>query len=156
MSNSKDTCQEKSENVCNNRREFLVKASAITGGLMLSLSSLGATAKAATVNPEDETVVVKLDDKSGLSKVGGSETIETKSGKVIVVRTGDMAFSAYSALCTHKGGPLKYDAAAKQLVCPWHASKFDAEGKPVGGPAKQPLATYGAQESVVVTITPKA
>ena len=74
---------------------------------------------------------------------------------MIVVRTGEMAFSAYSAVCTHKSGTLKYDAESKMLVCPLHNSKFDAAGKPVSGPAKLPLATYGAQESVVVTLTPK-
>ena len=150
MSNSNDSCSEISENVCNNRRNFLVKASVTAGGLLLSLSGASA-AKAETVSTPEE-VVVKLDDKSPLGKVGGSALIDTKSGKVIVVRTGDMAFSAYSAVCTHKGSTIKYDADKKQLFCPSHGSKFDADGKNAGGPANQPLAKYSATESVVVTL----
>ena len=152
MSNLKDSCSEISENVCNNRRDFLVKASVTAGGLLLSLSGASA-AKAETVETTLEDVVVKLDDKSPLNKVGGSALIDTKSGKVIVVRTGDMAFSAYSAVCTHKGATIKYDADKKQLFCPSHGSKFDADGKNAGGPAKLPLAKYSATESVVVTLT---
>ena len=40
MSNLKDSCSEISENVCNNRRDFLVKASVTAGSLLLSLSVL--------------------------------------------------------------------------------------------------------------------
>jgi cytochrome b6-f complex iron-sulfur subunit len=157
MSNLKDTCQENSETVCNNRREFLVKASATAGGILLTLAAGSQSAKAKTADtPDDENVIVKLDDKSPLGKVGGFDTISTKSGKVIVVRTGDMTFSAYSAICTHKGATLKYNAEKKLLICPSHGSQFDADGKVVKGPATTNLATYGAQESVVVTLTPKA
>jgi cytochrome b6-f complex iron-sulfur subunit len=160
MNNLKDTCENNSEAICNNRRDFLVKASVTAGGLLLSLSGAATSANAKTADKTemtgDDSVILKLDDKSPLSKIGGSDTVETKSGKVVVVRTGEMAFSAYSAVCTHKGGPIKYDADKKQLFCPWHNSRFDTNGKKVSGPANQDLATYAAQESVVVTLTPKA
>ena len=157
MSNLKDTCENGSEAICNNRRDFLVKASVTAGGLLLSLSGASGLANAKTADKTeptaDDSVVLKLDDKSPLSKIGGTDTVETKSGKVVVVRTGDMAFSAYSAVCPHKGGPIKYDTETKQLFCPWHNSRFDTDGKKVSGPANQDLKKFAAQESVVVTIS---
>jgi len=155
MSDKQDNCQ---ENICNDRRNFLISATATAGGVLLTLAG-ARSASAATESTKpvaDDSVVIKLDDKSPLSKVGGSDTVDTKDGKVIVVRTGDATFAAYSAICTHKGGPIKYDTDKKQLMCPWHNSRFDMTGNPVGGPAKAPLTSFNADESMTVTITRKA
>ena len=61
-------------------------------------------------------LVLKLDASSPLSKPGGSQTFDTKSGKVIVLRNGDLSFAAFSAKCTHKGGTLSYDDQTGQTV----------------------------------------
>ena len=136
------------EKTCDNRREFLVKSTATAGGLILSLAGVS------SVNANDTTdeLTVKLDDKSALGKVGGSQTFDTDKGKIIVVRAGEMAFKAFSAICTHKGGPLKYDEKTGQLACPWHGSKFDMDGKNVGGPEKTPLAVFSTQNALVVNL----
>jgi thiosulfate dehydrogenase [quinone] large subunit len=66
-------------------------------------------------------------------------------------RTGDPAllihlsggrFVAYSAVCTHAGCSVGYDAARAQLVCPCHGSVYDPGhgAKVVAGPAPLPLA----------------
>ncbi|MGI8470149.1 MAG: ubiquinol-cytochrome c reductase iron-sulfur subunit [Pyrinomonadaceae bacterium] len=135
---------------CGGRREFLVKASALAGGLVLSLS--GAARANEKTGAADE-VVLKLDASSPLSRVGGFDTIDTKAGKVIVVRIGDGEFKAYSAVCPHKGGPISYDETSKQLVCSWHGSQFDMNGKVVKGPARADLSAYAAENEVVVTLT---
>lgn len=149
--------QEKVE--CGGRREFLVKASAIAGGLVLSLSGAVSAkenrAVTSTLDAPDE-VALKLDDKSPLSKVGGFDTIDTKAGKVVVVRVDDSTYKAYSAVCPHKGGPIQYNVSTKQLFCPWHNSMFDMNGKVTKGPARTDLTAYAAQSEVVVTLTPKA
>ena len=140
---------------CGGRREFLVKASALAGGLVLSLAGAAdAKENKAAADAADE-VALKLNEKSPLNKVGGFETIETKAGKVVVVRVSDSVFKAYSGVCPHKGGPINYDEATKQLYCPWHDSRFDTSGKVVKGPARTDLAAYAAATEVVVTITPK-
>ena len=151
-------CETKSE--CGGRREFLVKASALAGGLVLSLSGANVVAQdklgaAKTDGAVSDDSVLKLDAKSPLSKVGGYDTIETKAGKIVVVRTSDNEFKAFSAICPHKGGPIKYDEETKQLFCPWHNSRFDTSGKVVKGPAKTDLQNYQTQEAIVVSITPK-
>ncbi len=165
MKDLSDVCGDASDQaICNSRREFLVKTTATAGGLVLALSGLQTAAAqespaAKTAMPaaaQSDEAVLKLDDKSPLSKVGGFDTIETSAGKVVVVRTGETDFKAFSAVCTHKGGPIKYDEKTQQLFCPWHNSRFDTDGKVVKGPAKQPLATYMTEKAVVVALKTKS
>lgn len=157
-----NSCQEKGAENCGGRREFLVKASAIAGGVVLSLSGIGAAQaqnnsdKKPDVDTTNEDLVLKLDASSPLSKVGGNQTVETKSGqKVIIVRNGDMSFAAFLAKCTHKGGPIKYDEKTKQLFCPLHGSQFNsANGSVLKGPAKASLTAYSADTAVVISLKP--
>ena len=136
---------------CSGRREFLVKAAFMAGGLALTLSGAGSAFGSAF-----EDVVVPIDDKSPLNKVGGSAVVDAAAGKVVILRTGEATFVAFSAKCTHKGGIVSYDAAKKQFVCPKHGSSFDAaDGKPAGGPAEDPLPSYkakGSATSVTVVV----
>jgi len=141
-------CNEIAE--CGSRREFLVKSAFLAGGLVLTLSNAGSL-----FGKPFEDVTVPIDAKSPLNKVGGSKTVETSVGKVIIVRTGDATFIAVSAKCTHKGGPLNYDDASKLFVCDWHNSKFGTDGANAGGPAKTPIPTYPATGNAT-SVTVKA
>lgn len=164
MKDFENVCENtNNEAMCNSRREFLVKATATAGGLVLALSGLqpagaqekksdNSTAKSADGANE---VVLKLNEKSPLNKVGGFDTVETSVGKVVIVRIGETDFKAYSAVCTHKGGPIKYDEKARQLFCPLHGSRFDMTGAVVKGPATKPLATYETEKAVVVALKNK-
>ena len=100
---------------CIGRREFLVKAGLVAGVTVLTVSSsYGASAF------EDLTVTIVTD--SPLAKVGGSQVVDSTAGKLIVIRSGEKTFAAFSAICTHKRGTLSYDG--KQLYCPKHGSKI--------------------------------
>ena len=135
---------------CSGRREFLVKAAVLAGGMVLTLSGAGTA-----LGSRFEDVVIQIDDKSPLNKVGGSVTVDSAKGKIVIARTGDASFSAVSAKCTHKGGPIKYDSAAKIFACPWHGSKYGTDGSNQGGPSDTPLASYpakGTAGSVTVTV----
>ena len=140
---------------CPGRREFLVKAALIAGGLVLTLSGSAYSIKALTMF---EDIEVPIDEKSPLAKVGGSLIVDSKAGKTIILRTGEAAFVAFSARCTHKGGIVEYDGAKKQFVCPKHGSTFDSSsGKALNGPADDPLPSYaakGTSASVTVTVGP--
>ena len=106
---------------------------------MLTVSSL----KAATAF-EDVTVSIAADGP--LAKVGGSQIVESSAGKLIVIRTEDAKFAAYSARCTHKRAILGYDHATKQLACPSHGSRFSGgDGSVAKGPAETALASYAAK-----------
>ncbi len=72
---------------------------------------------------------------------------EILNGKpVIVVRTGDR-FVAYSAVCTHLGCIVNWDAERKSFLCPCHAAAFDQNGKVLDGPPPAPLAEYKVTEA---------
>ena len=61
---------------------------------------------------------------------------------VIVIRT-PQGFKAFSAICTHLGCIVGWDAARHEIACPCHAGLFDLTGKPVAGPPPKPLAEHG-------------
>ena len=142
-----EKCNE-TEKKCSGRREFLVSASALAGGLVLSLANVR-EASAEIKGPVAETVI-KLDEKSPLNKVGGSQTVETPAGKVIVARTGEGTFVAVSAVCTHKGATLGYDEKSSLFVCPSHGSRYGLDGSNAKGPAKNPLKTLKPQQAIIL------
>lgn len=60
----------------------------------------------------------------------------------VVIRLADGSLSALSAVCTHAGCTVQYDASGgtPQLVCPCHGSRFSAsDGAVLQGPASEPL-----------------
>jgi cytochrome b6-f complex iron-sulfur subunit len=59
---------------------------------------------------------------------------------VYVIRTGEGAFRALSAVCTHLGCLTAWKAAESVIACPCHGSRFGIDGQVVGGPAPRPLA----------------
>lgn len=49
------------------------------------------------------------------------------------------SFHALSAICTHKGCAVAWNAGAKQFQCPCHGGRFDMAGRNIGGPPPAPL-----------------
>lgn len=62
------------------------------------------------------------------------------ANKLMIVKRADGTYTALELLCPHKQGPLKEVVGG--LECDWHHSRFDLEGKVLGGPAKTNLKTY--------------
>jgi arsenite oxidase small subunit len=72
----------------------------------------------------------------------------TDSGEpAILIHLKDGDFAAYSAVCTHQGCTVGYQAPDDVLVCPCHSSVFDpAHGAQVlQGPAPSPLPKIAVQ-----------
>ncbi len=136
---------------CSGRREFLVRSFIVAGGLVLGLGGKGFGNGRAS-----DDVLVPVGDDSPLKKIGGSVVVDSPKGKIIVVRTGESSYSAFSALCTHKRGVVKYDAEKKIFHCPLHGSEFDgSNGSVVHGPAQDPLPAFkanGTNDSVTVVV----
>ncbi|TNE43625.1 MAG: hypothetical protein EP343_32945 [Deltaproteobacteria bacterium] len=72
--------------------------------------------------------------------VGSAKTFNYKGTDVVVVRTGQNAFSAVSNVCTHNGCKVQW--AGSSLDCPCHGSSFAADGTVNNGPARNPLTKY--------------
>jgi cytochrome b6-f complex iron-sulfur subunit len=71
-----------------------------------------------------------------------SKIVAVSGHPVIVVHT-PQGFRAFSAICTHLGCIVGWDAGRKQIACPCHAGFFDINGRPVSGPPPKPLAEHG-------------
>jgi Rieske Fe-S protein len=57
---------------------------------------------------------------------------------VYVQRDGD-AVRVLDSTCTHLGCRTRYDAGAKQFLCPCHGGAYDVDGTVVAGPPPAPL-----------------
>ena len=53
--------------------------------------------------------------------------------------TVDGETCAVQEVCTHLGGPLKWNDAESTWDCPLHASRFTASGERIEGPAVRDL-----------------
>lgn len=115
------------------------------------MSLSGLTASDAQ-SKDDDDVTLKIDSNSPLNKVGGAYFFDYKGDKIVVIRKSETEFAAYSAICTHKGGFLKYDEKAQTLVCPLHNSRFGTDGQRISGPARQPLASFPTENALIVSL----
>ncbi len=59
--------------------------------------------------------------------------------RVVYVRREAGSVIVLDSTCTHLGCRTKYDAAAKQFVCPCHGGVYDTNGAVVAGPPPAPL-----------------
>jgi len=85
---------------------------------------------------------------AALQSVNGSVEIQAPSGDVIIViRTSATSVVALSAICTHAGCVVGFDASRGLLPCPCHGSVFSESGNVVQGPASLPLRSYAATMS---------
>ena len=137
------------KNICRNRREFFVKSTATASGLILSLTGVESVSSQQT---DKDDVTLKLNEESPLSKIGGAYFFDYKGDKIVVIRKSETEFAAFSAICTHQGGFLKFEEKSQQLICPLHNSKFDKDGQSISGPARQPLASFPTQSAVVISL----
>ena len=74
--------------------------------------------------------------------VGKSTLVKIAGSPVLIVRTGEAEYRAFSAICTHLGCLVDWRKDQKDLFCPCHGGRFDLEGKVIGGPPPRPLPNY--------------
>ena len=70
---------------------------------------------------------------NGLNTVGMTRIITQGTTKILIVRVSDNAFNTTSSICTHSGCTVRYSAAATQLQCPCHGSKYELNGTVIVG-----------------------
>jgi thiosulfate dehydrogenase [quinone] large subunit len=70
----------------------------------------------------------------------GSFTDPASGNPAYVVHTAANSFVAFSAICTHAGCTVQFDASNLQFICPCHGGSYDARtGRVLGGPPPSPL-----------------
>ncbi len=99
---------------------------------------------------EDSCVVVDLAAAGVLGRPGKAAVIwnEPREVRLLLVRSGDGEYLAFSAKCTHANGRLGYDPARETLWCTsFSHSTFGLNGAVTKGPAQKALAFYPCVES---------
>jgi nitrite reductase/ring-hydroxylating ferredoxin subunit len=131
-----------------------VVALLVSGGLIGGIARLltptrvagDTTAGSAAGAGDGSTVVprasVLLGSVKTLSANSARQYTDPRTGSpAVLVHLPGGRFAAYSAVCTHAGCTVGYDAARAQLVCPCHGSVYDPVhgAQVVAGPAPRPL-----------------
>jgi glycine/D-amino acid oxidase-like deaminating enzyme/nitrite reductase/ring-hydroxylating ferredoxin subunit len=75
---------------------------------------------------------------------GGITTSGLK--KIAVYRDESNQLHAFSAVCPHLGGILRWNAEEKSFDCPAHGSRFSPTGKVINGPSADDLKKLGIKE----------
>ncbi len=70
---------------------------------------------------------------------GEAKVIQVDGEKTAAYRDGEGRLHAVSAVCTHMGCLVEWNAAETTWDCPCHGSRFDPDGQVIQGPAKREL-----------------
>lgn len=136
------------------RRTFLAWASAALGAAIAAV--LGSTGLSYFVSPalkKDEEDWVDIgraaDVKPGapvkidfVARKRDAWVVTDKRSSAWVTTPDGREYTVFDPRCTHLGCPYRWDAAAKQFMCPCHSAVFGADGAVVSGPPPRPLDRY--------------
>lgn len=133
------------------RRGFLSASAAVAGcsALALGLESCGIGSllySSGDIPVSVGRAEIDLKNEPALQTTGGAVKKRFASlndgAVVIIVRTGESAFEAFTAQCTHWGAEV-LPPKDGVLVCPFHGSRFSTkDGSVLEGPAKSPLSVF--------------
>jgi len=127
------------------RRGFLAGGCALCAALAGSaLLGCGEGADSRQADPAVPPQPVRLDLKpSGLPAAGEATTARGGGKPFLVLRRPEGQLVAFSAICTHQGCPVRFEADKDHLFCPCHQGIFDpTTGQVLGGPPERPLPRY--------------
>jgi Rieske Fe-S protein len=70
----------------------------------------------------------------------GRRVVVFRGDEPVEVRRDADGIVVRSLLCTHMGCRVRWNEEISSYDCPCHNARFDADGRPVLGPATRPLA----------------
>ena len=97
---------------------------------------------------------VRVTPGSALANVGSAALVESTAGVFLMARTSASTFTAIDAVCTHEGCTIT-GADGNDYVCPCHGSRYNRDGRVIGGPAMANLrqsATTFANDVVTIAL----
>lgn len=86
-------------------------------------------------------------------KPNEARIIRFGSRPVLLIRSSENEWRAFSAICTHLNCTVQYQQAERQIWCACHNGFYDLNGRVVSGPPPRPLEEYAVRirgEEVVV------
>lgn len=122
------------------RRDFLGVA---LGGTAAAFAAalvypLGRFIQPSSRPPSGPTSIGKVED----FPLGAAKTVLVEDHPVLVIRTSDGAFRAFSALCTHLQCVVGYSPERNRIECPCHQGVYSIDGQNISGPPPRPLDEY--------------
>jgi Rieske Fe-S protein len=75
-------------------------------------------------------------------KVNSGKIVKFGSRPVLLVRSGETEWKAFSAVCTHLNCTVQYREDARVIWCACHNGMYDLNGSVVSGPPPRPLDEY--------------
>jgi cytochrome b6-f complex iron-sulfur subunit len=121
-------------------------------GLGLLASSLPVTiaacqsAPSSSTSPEDGEFVA-IGTVAALDTEGVLANSDLQGNNLAVIRDPNAPESviAVSAVCTHSGCTVPWNAEQGVFACPCHGGRFNPDGTVAGGPPPRPLTTFEAK-----------
>jgi cytochrome b6-f complex iron-sulfur subunit len=119
-----------------NRRTFLA-GGVQTCGIAAVAAGGYITARFLTPIPDwsEEDVEIREEEL----KPGDAVLVMHKGKPALVLRDPEGRLHALSAVCTHLGCLVKWDAGQQKIVCPCHDATFAIGGEVLSGPAPEAL-----------------
>ncbi len=75
-------------------------------------------------------------------QVGLARPIQIGGHPILVVRSTESEFRAFSSVCSHLGCIVQWEVSSRTFKCPCHAGTFSGEGKVLSGPPPSALIAY--------------
>ena len=96
---------------------------------------------------------VKINEHPELEKPGGSVVVKkTAAGDLLVVRSSEGTYAAFSVVCPHLQCNVKVTSPT-MIQCPCHKSGYGMDGTYISGPAKTGLRKFPINvEGPVITV----
>jgi cytochrome b6-f complex iron-sulfur subunit len=92
------------------------------------------------VVPPEEIVEVPAGRRDEIP-TGGGLVLSLPTAKIALIdANGELR--AFSAICTHLGCIVRWEATMEHLYCACHGGMFDQGGQVIGGPPPRPLPRY--------------
>jgi len=76
---------------------------------------------------------------------GHGDVVNLDGTRVAVYRDAQGVVQMCSAICTHMGCEVQFNAGETSWDCPCHGSRFRTDGSIIAGPAESPLAPHGEE-----------
>ena len=128
------------------RRVVLQTIGAGTVGCMMPAcgeESVEGSVPTGTATMCGNNLCLSLAENPELTAVGGILFFaQVPARKLFVMRVSESEFRVLSAICTHQGCTVEWNASAERFDCPCHGSQYTAAGTVMRGPAGSPLRTF--------------